>query len=90
MKSLQVESTHSATATMDWVMEKLVRIVRAGISDDGMINGKFLRDFLRALSEINKVKGYYSAEKKFHFNMTMDDIQEARVRELTLKYTREY
>ncbi|BBB14727.1 terminase small subunit [Candidatus Rickettsiella viridis] len=90
LKSLQVKSIHSATATMDWVMEKLIRVVYAGISDNGTINGKFLKDSLRALSEINKIKGYYAPEKEFYLNMTMDDVQEARARELTIKYTREY
>ncbi|BBB15443.1 terminase small subunit [Candidatus Rickettsiella viridis] len=52
LKSRQVKSTHSAIATMEWVMEKLALVVRAGISDDGTINSKFLRDSLRALSEI--------------------------------------
>jgi phage terminase small subunit len=90
LKSLQVKSTHSAIATMEWVMEKLVLVVRAGISDNGVINGKFLRDSLRALSEINKIKGYYAPDKKVNLNMTMDDLQVTRARELAKKYTRDY
>lgn len=80
LKLLQVKSTHSAIAMMEWVMEKLVLVVRAGISNNGAINARFLRDSLRALSEINKIKGYYAPEKRVHLNMAMDDIQVARAR----------
>ncbi|WP_218814614.1 terminase small subunit [Rickettsiella endosymbiont of Dermanyssus gallinae] len=91
LKSLQVKSAHSAATTMDWIMEKLVCTVRAGISDDGSINYNALSCSIRAISEINKIKGYYAPDKKVKLNMTMDDnIQEARVRELIIKYTREY
>ncbi len=90
LKSLQVKSTHSAIATMEWAMEKLVLIVRAGIADDGTITSEYVKDSLRALSEINKIKGYYAPEKRVHLNMTVDAIQVARVRELAKKYTRDH
>ncbi len=90
LKSLQQNSTHSALITIDWVIEKLVSTIRAGISDDGLINYNALPCSIRAIFEINKIKGYYTPDKKVNLNMTIDDIQEARARELTLKYTREY
>jgi phage terminase small subunit len=90
LKSLQVKSIHSATVTIDWIMEKLVWMVRAGIADDGSINYNALPCSIRAISEINKIKGYYAPEKKFNLDMTMDDIQEAKAKELARKYTRAY
>jgi phage terminase small subunit len=90
LKSLHTETKSSSIASLDWVMEKLVRVVRAGIADDGAIKQKSVKDALRALTEINKIKGHYAPEKKFNLNLDMDDIQEARARELTIKYTREY
>ncbi len=74
LKSLQENSTYSALITIDWVMEKLVSMVRAGISDDGTINYSALPCSIRAISEINKIKGYYALDKKVNLNMTMDDI----------------
>jgi len=90
LKSLQQNSTHSALITIDWVMEKLVNTVRAGISDDGSINYNALPCSIRAISEINKIKGYYAPDKKVNLNMAMDDIQFDRAKELAVKYTREY
>jgi phage terminase small subunit len=90
LKSLQQESTNSAISNLDWIMEKLVRIVRAGIADDGAITPKYVKDSLRAISEINKIQGHYAPEKKFSFNMEMDDLQETKLLELILKYEREY
>ncbi|WP_010598978.1 terminase small subunit [Rickettsiella massiliensis] len=90
LTSIQEHSTYSATATIDWVMEKLVRVVCAGVADDGTIKAKAVKDALRALTEINKIKGHYAPEKKFNLNLDIDDIQEARARELAIKYTREY
>lgn len=90
LKSLQRGSTHAAISNLDWVMEKLVHIVRAGISDDGLIRYNALPCSIRAISEINKIKRYYAPEKKFNLDMTMDDIQEAKAKELALKYTRDY
>lgn len=73
-KSLQRESTNSAISNLDWVMEKLVRVVRAGIADDGTITATYVKDSLRAISEINKIQGHYASEKNFSFNMEMDDL----------------
>ncbi len=90
LKSLQENSTYSALITIDWVMEKLVSMVRAGISDDGTINYSALPCSIRAISEINKIKGYYALDKKVNLNMTMDDIQFDKAKELARKYTRAY
>jgi phage terminase small subunit len=90
LKSLQRESTHSAISNLDWVMKKRVRIVRAGIADDGTITAKYVKDSLRMISEINKIQGRYTPEKNFSFNMEMDDLQETKLLELILKYEREY
>lgn len=71
-------------------MEKLVRVVHADISDNSNIKQKWVKNFLHALIEIKKIKDHDAPEKKFYLNMTMDDIQEARARELTVKYMRDY
>ncbi len=90
LKSIQENSTNAALITIDWVMEKLVSTVRAGISDDGAINYNALPCSIRAISEINKIKGYYAPDKKVNLNMTMDDIQFDKAKELARKYTRAY
>ncbi len=90
LKSLQQESIYAAVTHLDWVMERLVRIVRAGIADDGTITAKYVKDSLHALSEINKIQGYYAPEKNINLSMKMDDAQEAKLHELTLKYERDY
>ncbi|WP_083827774.1 terminase small subunit [Rickettsiella massiliensis] len=90
LKSIQQNSTHSALITIDWVMEKLVRTVRAGISDDGSINYNALPCSIRAISEINKIKGHYAPDKKVNLNMTMDDVQFDKAKELARKYTKAY
>ena len=70
-------------------MEKLVRIVHAGIADDGTITAKYVKDSLRALSEINKIQGHYAPEKNFNLSMEMGDVQETKLHELILKYDRD-
>lgn len=90
LKSIQENSMHSASASIDWVMEKLTRIANLGVQEDGSFNYSALQCSLKAISEINKIKGYYAPDKKVNLNLDMDDIQEARARELTIKYTREY
>lgn len=65
LKSLQQESIYAAVTHLDWVMEKLVWIVRAGIADDGTITAKYVKDSLCTLSEINKIQRHYAPEKNW-------------------------
>jgi len=90
LKSLQKNSICSAEATIDWVMERLTRIANLSLQEDGANNYAALQCSLKAISEINKIKGYYAPDKKLNLNMTMDDVQFDRAKELAGKYSREY
>lgn len=90
LKSIHDESKSSSVASLEWVMNKLTNIANLGVQEDGSFNYSALQCSLKAISEINKIKGYYAPDKKVNLNMTIDDIQESRARELTIKYTREY
>src|SRR5277367_2225779 len=64
LKSLHDNCESSSIATLEWVMDKLIRVVKLGIPDDPTIKShpNELNCSIRAISEINKIKGYYAPE----------------------------
>lgn len=90
LQSLHKEVTSSSIATLEWVMDKLTKIATLSVLEDGTFDPSTLQFSLKAISEINKIKGYYAPAKTVSLNMTMDDVQFNRAKELTEKYTRAY
>jgi phage terminase small subunit len=90
LKSLQKNHIDKATASLEWVMDKLTNIVNLEVQKDGMPNYQALQCVLKAIGEINKIKGHYAPDKKVNLNMTMDDVQFERAKQLAKKYTREF
>lgn len=90
LQSLHSESKSSAIASLDWVMDKLTNMANLDIQKDGQPNYQASQCVLKAVAEINKIKGYYAPDKKVNLNMTMDDVDLARAKSLAKKYTREF
>ncbi len=90
LQSLQQKPIAKATASLEWVMDKLTNIVNLEVQKDGMPNYQALQCVLKAIGEINKIKGHYAPDKKVNLNMTMDDVQFERAKQLAEKYTRKY
>lgn len=90
LQSIQQKPIAKATASLEWVMNKLTNIVNLDVQKDGMPNYQALQCVLKAIGEINKIKGHYAPDKKVNLNMTMDDVQFERAKQLAKKYTREF
>jgi len=90
LKSLHKDVKSSSVASLEWVMDKLTNIVNFDVQKDGLPNYQALQCVLKSVAEINKIKGHYAPDKKVNLNMTMDDVQFERAKQLAEKYTRKY
>jgi hypothetical protein len=77
------------SVSYEWKLKKLKQVVESFIGDGVCLTPKEVSTALQAISEMNKMQGHYSAEKRVTINIKADpDLQQ--IESLVNQHAKEY